>query len=332
MAGVVHVVVFSNFEGWSQPQAAPQAIVDWFTALSQTHPQMRWTHLYNPYHLIMKRPEAVATEAIYSPYLLELQKSGMAEVGLHIHLFYDMVSAMGVVARGTPFAFDVAPDCDTPRNPDEDMGPNAQGYDVLMTGYSEAERATILDVSIGAFLCRGFGRPKTYCASFAAIDPSFQALLVARGFTTSMSMQAPPPGAETDCWAHEIAGRITPQTRPYRVNRSSILPPPHDDPTYLPLVELPLNMGVDNFDIYDRDGCVVSREAMFDWHYDWARTNNAETMVAIGVHADVIPYDPWPTGPVAQSIDRFLRHVARRAQDRGPVVRYGTASQVAAHF
>jgi hypothetical protein len=331
MSGVIHIVVFSNFEGWSQPQTAATTVVQWFKACSQTHPQVKWTHLYNPYHLIMKRPEVVATECIFSPYLLSLQNSGMAEVGLHIHLYYDMISAMGVVPRGTPFAGDESPGCNTPRNPDDDMGPGAQGYDVLMTGYSEAERASILDVSIGAFLCRGFGRPKTYCASYAAIDPSFQALLVAKGFTTSMSTQAAPPGSEGACWARQVAGHITPQTMPYRVNRSSILPPPHDDPNYLDLVELPLNMGTDNFDIY-LGGSVVSREAMFDWHYDWARANDAETMVAIGVHADVIPYETWPNGPVAKSIDRFLRHVALRAQDGGNVVQYGIASQVAAHF
>src|SRR5689334_5526483 len=105
MAGVIHIVVFSNFEGWSQPQTAA-ATVQWFTACSQEHPQVKWTHLYNPYHLIMKRPEVVATECIFSPYLLSLQNSGLAEVGLHIHLYYDMISVMGVVPIGTPFAGD----------------------------------------------------------------------------------------------------------------------------------------------------------------------------------------------------------------------------------
>jgi len=242
-----------------------------------------------------------------------------------------MISVMGVVPIGTPFAGDESQGCDTPRNPEDDMGPGQQGYDVLMMGYSEADRASILDVSIGAFLCRGFDRPKTYCASYAAIDPSFQALLATKGFTTSMSTQAAPPGSKNACWARQVAGHITPQTMPYRVNRSSILPPPHDDPNYLDLVELPLNMGTDTYDIY-LGGSVVSREAMFDWHYDWAQVNDAETMVAIGVHADVIQYETWPDGPVARSIDRFLKHVQLRMQEGVNVVQYGTASQVAAHF
>jgi hypothetical protein len=123
-----------------------------------------------------------------------------------------MISVMGVVPIGTPFARDESQGCDTPRNPADDMGPGQQGYDVLMTGYSEADRASILDVSIGAFLCRGFNRPKTYCTSYAAIDPSFQALLATKGFTTSMSTQAAPPGSESACWARQVAGRITPQT------------------------------------------------------------------------------------------------------------------------
>src|SRR2546427_8509911 len=59
-----------------------------------------------PYTTLFRSPEVVATECIFSPYLLSLQNSGMAEVGLHIHLYYDMISAMGVVPRGTPFAGD----------------------------------------------------------------------------------------------------------------------------------------------------------------------------------------------------------------------------------
>lgn len=327
MSGVVHIVVFSNFEGWSQPNTAA-AVVQWFRACSTAHPRVKWTHLYNPYHLLMKRPEVVATESIFSPYLLKLQNSSMAEVGIHIHLYYDMINAMGVAPRGYPYAGDNSSGCNTPRDPRTDGG---QGYDVLMGGYTEVEQSTILDVSIGAFLCRGFGRPKTYCAAYAGISPRFQALLARKGFTTSMSTQAPALGSEGECWARQVAGHITPQTRPYRVNRSSILPPPHKDPNYLTLVELPLNMGTDTYDIHTR-GMVVTREAMFDWHYDWAHANNAETAVAIGVHADVIKSEKWPTGPVAMLIDRFLRHVGSRGKDRRNILHYGVASEVAAHF
>lgn len=330
MPGLIHIVVFSNFEGWSQPQTAATT-VQWFTACSQAHPQVKWTHLYNPYHLIMKRPEVAATECIFSPYLLSLQNSGMAEIGLHIHMFYDLIGAIGVEPIGAPFASDQSENCDSPRNPQDDLGPGQQGYDVLMTGYAEADRASILDVSIGAFLCRGFDRPKTYCAAYVAIDPSFQALLAAKGFTTSMSTQAVPPSEVGKCWGRQVAGRITPLTIPYKVNRQSILPPPHDDPDYLDLVELPLNMGVDAYDIF-LDNEVVSREDMFDLQYDWARDNDSEMMVAIGVHADAIQNEAWPSGGIARSIDHFLKHVALRAQEGGNIVQYGTASEVSAHF
>lgn len=184
---------------------------------------------------------------------------------------------------------------------------------------------------IGAFLCRGFDRPKTYCAAYAAIDPSFQALLAAKGFTTSMSTQAVPPSEVGKCWGRQVAGHITPLTTAYKVNRHSILPPPHNRPDYLDLVELPLNMGVNAYDIH-LDNQVVSHEAMFGLHYNWARDNDSETMVAIGVHADAIQYEVWPGGGVAWSIDRFLNHVALRAQEGGNVVQYGIASEVSAHF
>lgn len=141
MPGVIHIVVFSNFEGWSQPQTVATT-VQWFTACSQAHPQVKWTHLYNPYHLIMKRPEVVATECIFSPYLLSLQNSGMAEIGLHIHLYYDLIGRCR--AQRDPFRQRPISELRFATDP-------GQGYDVLMTGYSEAEGASILDVRYWRF-------------------------------------------------------------------------------------------------------------------------------------------------------------------------------------
>ena len=41
MAAIVHVIVFSNFEGWSKN---PEGTVAWFGGCWQAHPYIRWTH------------------------------------------------------------------------------------------------------------------------------------------------------------------------------------------------------------------------------------------------------------------------------------------------
>jgi hypothetical protein len=322
--GIVHVLLFSNFEGWSQD---PEPTVSWFEDCSLAHPQVRWTHLYNPWHLIMTYPEVVATEAGFSPYLLDRQRSGKAEIGVHLHMFYDLVAAMGVTPRAYPFATDTSPGCDYPRAVAEDP---LDGYDGLLTAYTPAEQATILDASIRAFLKRGFRRPRTFCAGYSATDPALQVLLVKKGFRASFAAQIGPYG---DCWDQLVAwsGNITPLTMPYRVSRSTILPPPHVDPKHLGIVEIPLNMGVDSTPLSNGNQ-VVSRVDMFDRHFDWATTTKGETAVAIGVHADVIANETWGSGASALVFEEFLSHVEERASLGGAEVRFSTASKVATRF
>ncbi|MSS73100.1 MAG: hypothetical protein EXS64_16655 [Candidatus Latescibacteria bacterium] len=330
MSGVVHVIVFSNFEGFSKD---PAPIIRWFDACSKAHPSVKWTHMYNPWYLLVKRPEVVRAEAGFSPYLLDVQANGAAEIGLHIHMFYDLIQQMGIDERACPFVNDETPSCDHPRPVSEDPQGRNGGYDVLMTGYSPEERATILDASVDAFLSRGFRRPTAFCAGYSAADPALQALLARRGFTTSFSAQAVGRKDYGRCWYRMLKwyGHITPLTLPYRVSQNSILPPPHKGDKYLDLVEAPLNLGVDGNDLYYGDA-VVSREDMFDCHHTWAGENGKETAVAIGVHADVVGREGWPDGKVAQIVDRFLTHVALRAEEGGGGIRYGTASGVAKRF
>ena len=329
MPGVVQVVVFSNFEGWPHPKSAG-AIVRWFDACARAHPEVRWTHLYNPAYLLIGREEIAATEKVFSPYLLDAQDAGRAEIGLHIHPFYDLIRAMGVDPIGTPFAGDPSDACDTPRSPGDDA---SGGYDVLMTGYAPEDRAAILDVSIGAFLCRGFRRPRTFCAGYSAADPPLQAMLARKRFTSSFAAQHVLPGQYGRCWHRllEWSGRITPLTIPYRVSRHTILPPPHPPAEHLDLVEIPLNMGVDASDI-GFEGGIVSRERMFDLHCDWTGEHGTKTAVAIGVHADQVRGEPWPDGPIARTLNGFLHHVSRRAQAGDVVIENATASEVAERF
>jgi hypothetical protein len=326
-AGVVHVVVFSNFEG-NLLDAGPA--IKWFDACTAAHPVIVWTHMYNPLYLVVDSPGLRKAEATISPYLRDLQSRGKAEIGLHLHPYYDLVRRLGVSPRGHPYASDTSPGCNDRRDPAVDR---LGGYDVLMTGYTASEQTTLLGASLKAFADRGFDRPTSFCAGYSAADPTLQSVVAAKGFRASFSAQSVPPAHYGTCWERLLkwSGHITPLTIPYRVARNSILPPPHADHEYLDLVEVPLNMGVDNNDLYLHKSR-VTRVDMFDRHYNAAMRSGQETAVCIGVHAEVVAGETWGKGPVSHVMDRFLTHVERRAKEGGAEIRYGKVSEVAARF
>jgi hypothetical protein len=325
--GIVDVVVFSNFEGWLQN---PGPAVRWFESCSQAHPSITWTHMYSPRYLVVQTPEMIKAGAEFTPYLLKARASGRAEVGLHIHLFYDLIRQAGVQPRAYPFATDSTASCNFPRTTEQD---SSNGYDVLLNGYTAKERSKIIDAGINAFLHSGLGRPKSFCAGYSAADPALQAMLARKSFTASFAAQVIHPNQYGGCWDRLLdwSGHITPLSIPYRVSRSTILPPPHADKKHLDLVEVPLNMGVDATDLY-LENQKVTRADMFDRHYDWARDTGGRTAVAIGVHADVVGLEEWGSGPVSRVIDGFLDHVAQRSREGAARIQYGTVSEVARDF
>jgi hypothetical protein len=330
MAGLVNVLVFSNFEGF-MPLENAQSAVDWFNGATKAHPEIRWTHLFTPRYLLADGNDRTGRKVLLQ-HFQDLQSSNSGEVGLHLHLYTDMVSDMGVEPINAPSGRDDSLKCD------RGDGTDGPGYGVLMTGYSTADRSAILDAAIKAFEDQGLLRPTTFCAGYSATDPSLQAMLAAKGFSVSFAAQplsrsVPPQFNYSRCW-HKLldwSGHITPRTVPYRVNRNSILPPPHDKPEFLDLVEVPLNMWVDALDLFDGDQS-VSREDMFDCHYDWARDNDGATAVAIGVHADVVAGEKWGSGPISKVIDEFLSHVSKRSSEGDTEVVFATAAEVVDRF
>jgi hypothetical protein len=325
--GTVHVVVFSNFEGWLHN---PGPAVQWFEACSKAHPSIVWTHMYSPRYLVVKTPEMIRAGDGFTPYLLKAQANGGAEVGLHTHLFYDMVKQLGVNPRAFPFAGDITAGCNFRRTIKEDSN---QGYDVLITGYTSAECSKILDASIESFVHHGFRRPTSFCAGYSAASPALQAMVASKGFTVSFAAQVIHPNQYGSCWDHLLdwSGHITPLTMPYRVAADTILPPPHAVKQYLDLIEVPLNMGVDAADLYLANEKVM-RIDMFDRHFNWARDTGGTTAVAIGVHADAIGLEAWSSGSISRLIDDFLDHVSQRSREGGATVKFGAVSDVAQVF
>ena len=187
----------------------------------------------------------------------------------------------------------------------------------------------------------GFPAPTTFCAGYSAADTELQTLLDGLGFSASFAAQPMPPrgtpASYPGCWhdSLEWSGHISPLTMPYRVNRHTILPPPHDEANYLDLVEVPLNMWVDDFQL-TLDGQDVTREDMFDRHVTWAGSNADSSAVAIGVHAETVAGERFADGPVANPVAKlvtsFLNHVRDRRENSDVDIRFSTASDIAAVF
>jgi hypothetical protein len=323
----VQVSVFTNFEGWlnedkpTDVDAAANAVT-WFRDCAAAFPEIVWTHLYSPRYLLVQD----GIDAVFTPYLLDVMQNYGAEIGIHAHLYFDMVGRSGVDPRSTP------------DGSSDDCSPSAaDSYGVLLTGYEPAERARIAAAAIEGLRYNGFPAPTSFCAGYSAADTELQTLLDGLGFSASFAAQPMPPRGMPDsypgCWhdSLEWSGHISPLTMPYRVNRHTILPPPHDDADYLDLVEIPLNMWVDTFGLM-LDGQEVSREDMFDRHVSWADSNADSSAVAIGVHAEVVAGERFADGAVGQLVTSFLNHVRDRQQNSDVDIRFSTASDIATVF
>jgi hypothetical protein len=324
MPGEVQVSVFTNFEGWLDDANVGTAAnaVAWFRDCAAAFPEIVWTHLYSPRYLLVQD----GIDAVFTPYLLDVMQNEGAEIGIHAHLYFDMVARSGVTPRSTP------------DGSSDDCSPSAaDGYGVLLTGYESDERASIVVAAIEGLTFNGFPAPTTFCAGYSAADTELQTLIDGLGFSASFAAQPMPPrgtpGSYLGCWhdSLEWSGHISPLTMPYRVNRHTILPPPHDEANYLDLVEIPLNMWVDTFQL-TLDGQDVTREDMFDRHVAWAGSNADSSAVAIGVHAEVVAGERFADGPVANLVTSFLHHVRDRQENSDVDIRFSTASDIAAVF
>jgi hypothetical protein len=61
--------------------------VAWFRDCAAAFPEIGWTHLYSPRYLLVED----GIDAVFTPYLLDAMQNEGAEIGIHAHLYFDMV-------------------------------------------------------------------------------------------------------------------------------------------------------------------------------------------------------------------------------------------------
>ena len=176
--------------------------------LTKNHPQMRWTHLYNPVTYTTPTPLREHMEA----YVKESRDEHGAEIGVHLHMYRTFVESAGVEYRIRPSV--------SAKQARGSSDPS--GYSVPMSAYSGDEISKMLEFTRAKFSKQGLGVPKTFCAGFYATSLELQKRIVADGYTASAA--AFPPGSEIGAqyapsW-HELSGwdkSVSVRSAPYRV-------------------------------------------------------------------------------------------------------------------
>ena len=92
---VVYVTMVSHFDRpWTMEVNDLTALGN----LTKNHPQMRWTHLYNPVAYTTPTPLREEMEA----YVKESRDKHRAEIGVHLHMYRTFVESAGVKYRIHP--------------------------------------------------------------------------------------------------------------------------------------------------------------------------------------------------------------------------------------
>ena len=208
----LYVTMVSHFDA---PWDMALNDINAFRNLTTAHPDMRWTHLWNPAAYTQATPLLASIET----YLLESRDQHGAEIGVHTHMYQSLISAAGVAFQTGPSVSAGFPSCCC----------DSSGYAVPTSSYSKAEIHSILDFTVDTFLERGLCRPRAYCAGFYTTSMELQEVLADLDFTVSAA--AFPPGTEIGseygpCWDLHSGwnASVTHLTPPYPISTSTILP------------------------------------------------------------------------------------------------------------
>lgn len=164
------------------------------------------THLFNP--RIYVASDVSKERADYlTKWVIDRHNNFGDEIGLHLHMHFDMIKMAGVTPRTEPR-----------------WGGRANGHDVLTSGYPYDEFKKILEWSKQQFALRGLPEPKTFRAGGWFLDIENLKALNDTGFLIDTS------GRETYSWGEQIGlWTLSTTTQPYQpssTNQNGDLPLP----------------------------------------------------------------------------------------------------------
>lgn len=307
----LYVTVVSHFD---RPWAMDSADLEAMVTLTRRHPDMKWSHLYNPVAYTQDTPLRDDMER----FVVESRDRFGSEIGVHLHMYESLVTAAGVTFKDSPSvnALQVAGSRDQ------------TGYAVPITAYKPDELRSLFDFTLQKFSERNLGRPRSFCAGFYATSNSLQQVIASKGFHTSAAafpwgviygQRYAPSWESLSGWAPIV----THLTAPYRVSKKSILPGGRS-PYFIcddeqPLIEVPQTCKIDWM------VSSVDLKTIISDHLQLAR-HGVPTAVCLALHET----------SAAEHLDKFddaLDFVdQKRHNDQQIPIRYVTLSELRQRF
>lgn len=270
---------------WEGYNVSDQYLSD-LVEISQKHNNLPLTHFFNP-RLYTNREISADRQAFLTNWVINRRDQAGDAIGLHLHMFPDMVEAAGVHPHENPIKWG---------NPRDD------GYDILTSDYSYDETLTMLNWSKRVFEQKGLGTPKMFRAGgwFADID-TLRAVQAA-GFDLDSSGRTAYSFGKNNVQGYWTLADTTQPYRPNITDQNSAAAPQFD------LWEFPNNGG---------DSWAYTTEQMierFDRNYS-SPVLEQKRLVTYLSHPEWFHVDKPKVDAVFSHTDQFLY-----TQDRGPVV------------
>lgn len=285
----LYVAWTMDWEGTDAPDEQLQMIVDF----SNKH-NVPITHFFNP-RIYVTNDISADRANFLTQWVLDRQSEGDG-IGLHLHMYYDMVETTGVTVRKEPTWTDYA----------------NNGVDVPCTAYTYTEFAQILDWAKAEFTKHGLNIPTSFRAGGWFANSEILRALNDSGFLIDSS------GRDYYVWGtknNKITGfwKLKSTTSPYQPsssNQNSFSPAPN-----LSIWEFP-NNGADSWWYTSTD--LIKR---FNDNYQTPLLDQPQTLTYLS-HPHWIQKDLEILEPTYEHIDQYLT-----SSDQGPVV-YVTLEQV----
>lgn len=286
-SGVGFVVSYPLYVTWTldwEGYDIPQTYLNDLVEISQKH-GMPITHFFNP--RLYTSPDISRPRAQYlTEWVKERRDKNGDAIGLHLHMFPDLVSAAGVNPRTSP-----------------NWGSwKTDGYDIITSAYTYDETGRMLEWSKNIFEKNGLGIPTMFRAGgWFADEETLQALNDA-GFELDSSGRTKYTFGE-----NKVTGpwELSAATRPYRLNSNdqNIV----DSPT-IDLWEFPDN-GADSW-AYSAEQLIARFKANFT-----GEPISDKQIVTYLSHPEWFSKDKPKIEILFQELERF-----RNSTDRGPVI------------
>jgi hypothetical protein len=161
----VYVIWSIDWEG----SDVKQEYLDNMTSIANTY-NIPMTHFFNPRIYLTSVMKAERANYLTN-YVLEGKETRGDAIGLHLHMFPDMVAAAGVTPQYSP-AWGWS---------------RTDGYDILVSGYSYDKMNSVLDWSVATFVEHGLGTPTMFRAGGWFADEGTLRVLEDNGFVLDSS-------------------------------------------------------------------------------------------------------------------------------------------------